>query len=260
MRTLDAAWELGIRAFDTALTYGSASARLARWLARHCSSATEPVQVVTKVSWHRGLLADAIDEATTPFRGYADLVVLSHGSLTGRRWREFRDLCTTQGLTCGQSVYTAVEAAAAAGETGCHLIQAPANVLDRRNVAVSATTTVPFDFRSVYLQGLLLESATNADTRVPGSAPIVHIVANAARRYGADVAGLLLGVMLHLVPAKDRIVIGVDSAEQLNAIRFAQSVDRAMADAVAREVDSLVERLSFPEQLLDPRTWVTNGR
>ena len=76
-----AAWNAGIRAFDTAQAYGSAPERLSSWL--RATKRLGDAHIVTKVSTERARdLPGAVRDAVMPFRGAATVTVFAHDKVS----------------------------------------------------------------------------------------------------------------------------------------------------------------------------------
>ena len=245
---LDAAWDAGIRAFDTATSYGDAAAALAHWL--RTGGRLADAAIVTKVTAADALRADAVAAACHAFQGARELTVLSHGAVDADAFALLRGHAASVHAAAGQSVYTATEVASAAA-AGAARVQAPVNVFDPRQADAARRAAVPLDGRSVFLQGLLLDDDDVAGQRVRGGGALARAVRHAALDAGLDPAGALIAAAaLRLGPA-DRLVIGIDEVAQLEAIH-------AAADAAPGRVVAFAEAIAAAtvgDDVLDPRTW-----
>jgi aryl-alcohol dehydrogenase-like predicted oxidoreductase len=248
---LDHAWRLGVRAFDTAEAYGQSASRLADWIARGGHAAS----VITKIGPEAALDGRAVQAAVSRFSGIAnDVTLLTHGAVGGDAWAGFRDAAEAAGARCGQSVYEPGEVRAAVAQGGVALVQAPGNVFDDRALAARSEFAVPLDLRSVFLQGALLEDPEAADARAPGTGPLVRAVRRAASEAGTRLDAMLVASMLARCGARDRIVLGVDSPEELEVIPAGLAVQPA---TVAAFVAALAQQaVPFPGRVADPRNWV----
>ncbi|MDZ4863709.1 MAG: aldo/keto reductase [Gemmatimonadota bacterium] len=254
---LDAAWSLGIRAFDTAEAYGDAVMRLGYWLdaRRHRQEA----EIITK-------LAPAPERdfgtrslaAVLPFAGVRRLTVLSHGVAHGEQLAQARAAIPDPRVVLGQSVYTAEEVTVAVSDVRVTRIQAPGNVFDQRALAARGASRCPLDLRSVFLQGLLLDPPAIAEARVAGAGPLASAVVRAARHAGAAREALLIAALLRKARPADRVVIGVDDPVQLESLGGLARLEVAQVSAFVRRV---CEEVPGPldEALLDPRQWATAG-
>lgn len=250
---LDAAWELGIRTFDTAEGYGPAATRLAEWLTARGRRAS--AHVVTKVM-PAGL--DAFDAtaaaAVRRFVGCASVTVLSHGMCEAAFWKVLVSVAERLGATPGQSVYGQAEVGTAARCARIGRIQAPANTFDRTALSGRGDMTVPLDLRSVYLQGLLLDEPEVAEARVQGGGALASAVRYASAAVECDAAALLAASVLRAAAPTDRIVVGVDRVEELDALRTLPSVP----ERILTEFERMLQRLvadPVPTTVLDPRHW-----
>lgn len=251
-RILDVAWELGIRAFDTADAYGDAPDRLAGWIGRRGHAAD--ASVVTKIG-----AADAgdpalLDMAAGRFDGVAAVTLLSHGVMGKGDFEHLRTFALSRNFEPGQSVYTAPEVDEAA-RAGAARIQAPLNVLDRRQIEAARMAGIAFDGRSIYLQGLLLDAPEAAEQRVAGGAQMAMAVQSAARQAGLSPAVALCAAALAGLGPGDRIVIGVDAPEQLTDLAAATQASDAAVESFVTQLAASTRTFERTEQLLDPRTW-----
>lgn len=253
-RVLDAAWEMGIRAFDTAEAYGDAASRLAAWIGRR--SLAGEVDVTTKVQLlGRVPEPGRVRGALRRFAGSARLTLLSHEPSAGEAWERLAALANEGGARAGQSLYEPADIREAVGLPGLVAVQCAGNVVGRAALnACPSRGGVGFDFRSVYLQGLLLESQEAAERRVPGSGPLVRAVRLAAAEAGRPLAPLLVAAVLALRPPRDRVVLGVDAPEELEAIAAVPEIPTPLARSFAERVREAVEPLLAPH-LIDPRQW-----
>src|SRR5437867_3499371 len=149
---LAAAWDLGIRTFDTAEAYGEAPGRLAAWLDGH--GVRGEAHIVTKVRLgDTKPVTTAVAGAIARFRGCASLTLLTHGAVADAEWSPFVGACEERGGEAGQSVYTPDDVRAALPLRGLRRLQAPGNVFDLRALTARGCASVPLDVRSVFLQG-----------------------------------------------------------------------------------------------------------
>jgi aryl-alcohol dehydrogenase-like predicted oxidoreductase len=254
---LDAAWSLGIRAFDTAEAYGSSARRLRAWSDSRGNA--EALEIVTKCSVDvPGESLQALKErahtALSRFSGVGRVVLLTHGAVAADRWPAFLAVSAALGAVVGQSVYSAAEVSAACALPGMGRLQVPGNVLDSRATRARGNSAVPLDVRSVYLQGVLLEAPKLADARAPGAAGITAAVQAAAAALDTPLASLLIASMLKVVRRGDRLVIGVDNVSHLDVIPAAFEIP----DDTVQEFQTSVARLADDPALsvlLDPRRW-----
>lgn len=251
-RILDAAWELGIRAFDTAEAYGLSPVRLADWIKRR--GCADEIHVVTKVAADEAGDYGRLMAATERYSDAASLTLLTHGIPAANDFDVLKSFAARGGFLFGQSVYTGTEVANAA-TAGALRVQAPLNALDRRQIDVARHAGVAFDGRSIYLQGLLLDAPEIAERRARGGAEIVRAVRSAARQANLQPAVALCAAALAGLGSHDRIVVGIDAPEQLAELAAAQEVSRdevgVFTSALTQEMAALPNHTAF----LDPRKW-----
>jgi aryl-alcohol dehydrogenase-like predicted oxidoreductase len=256
-RILDAAWSLGIRAFDTAEAYGSSARRLRAWSDSRGNA--EALEIVTKCSIDTpdeslNALEEKATKALRRFSGVGRVVLLTHGAVAADRWPALLEVSASHDAVVGQSVYSADEVSAACALPGMGRLQVPGNVLDSRAILARADSAVPLDVRSVDLQGVLLDSPQLADARAPGAGGIPAAVQAAAAELDTGLAPLLIASMLSVIRPGDRLVIGIDSVSQLDVLPEAFEIP----DSTVQEFQTSVARLTDDAALsilLDPRSW-----
>jgi len=250
IRVLEMAWALGIRAFDTASAYGRASERLAHWLSH--DGRIQACDITTKVTTAGGTDPAMVRRACVQFALAKTLTVLAHDAVDERRFAALRSAASEFGAESGMSVY-APEEVTQAVQFGASRVQGPGSVVDRRQLVVAHEAKIPFDARSVFLQGVLLDDPKTAERRVGGMGAVAGAVAQAAREAELRPASALLASMLGKLEWGDRVVLGFDTPEQLGCIPEALTTE---ADAIAVfEATFLRECPPIPPLALDPRTW-----
>lgn len=249
---LGAAWSAGIRAFDTAETYGSAAGHLAEWL--HDRGRLREVTVVTKISPEASADTDQAEAACRRFCGAASLVLLSHGALDAPEFVRFTSLAQSYGAEAGQSVYTVLEVQQAA-EAGTTRVQAPVNVLDTGQLDAAHHAGISLDARSVYLQGVLLDPPEVAERRVVGAGMVAQAIQTAARLVGLPVATALLAGVLAQLAQRDRLVIGIDEPSQLEDVAASFEVPLETVHRFYEAIAGARHSAQHNAHLLDPRTW-----
>jgi aryl-alcohol dehydrogenase-like predicted oxidoreductase len=252
-RLLATAWELGIRAYDTAEAYGDAPDAISRWL--RLNNRLEGSAIVTKVAPKEAIDESRVMAACRKFESADSITVLSHGAIGTQDFARLEMIAMRVGAAeAGQSVYSAEEVSAAV-RAGAVRVQAPVNVLDTRQLVEARRSNVNLDARSVFLQGLLLEAPEVAERRVCGAGLVVRGIRSAAAALDlAPATALLAGVLLQLGPA-DRVVVGSDSPEQLGEIVAATSVPVETVVAFLAKLRELGSGVARSPKLLDPRMW-----
>ena len=254
---LDAAWALGIRAFDTAEAYGESASRLKAWIDARRNAPS--VEVVTKCRVNSSdesvaALEASADAALSRFEGIGRIVLLTHGAVAADRWPAVVAAATRRRATPGQSVYSPAEVKATCALPGIERLQVPGNVLDQRAILARGSAAVCLDVRSVYLQGVLLDDPDTADLRAPGAGRIATALQAAAVAMDSSLAALLVASVLTIVGPRDRVVVGVDDASELEAIREAFEISSATVGRFQKTVGHLTADPALG-RILDPRLW-----
>ncbi len=247
----DEAWRLGVRAFDTAKAYGCASERLSHWLVSR--KQLQEADVVTKVSPEHCHNKSEILGTVKGFEGAKSITVLSHGLLSAEKWSAFQEIVLDLGCFPGQSVYCKDEVLKAL-DASPYLIQTQSNVLNLESIFVAKKTTVKFDFRSVFLQGLLLDPPQEAEKRVPGSSGLMIKLREICNEWAIKPPVAFLGTALSHMKMGDRVVIGIDSPQEIGVWKEALAVDANLLESFWNQVS---RSFTFPisDSIVDPRKW-----
>lgn len=256
-RILDAAWALGIRAFDTADAYGESAARLKAWIDRRRYAAS--IEVVTKcrvdsAGESLAALGASVDAALARFDGIGRIVLLTHGAVEADRWPAVVAVTTRRRAKPGQSVYSPAEVKAACALPAIERLQVPVNILDQRAILARGSASVCLDVRSVYLQGVLLDDPDTADLRAPGAGRISAALQATAASIDSNLAALLVASVLTIIAPRDRVVVGVDDASELEALREAFEIPSATVGQFQKMVSHLAADPGVG-RILDPRHW-----
>ena len=259
-RMLATAFEAGVNALDTASMYNRAEAVLGRALAdlgmrgrvfiaskarpRDGAPGTPEQQITAAVE--RSLRVLGVERiGLYLLHGYQ---ALPHVEALHRK-REAGDVGAV-----GVSVYSVEEALGAIAAPGVDAVQHPLSVLDQRFLRAgvperAAEAGVAIFARSVFLQGVV----TMETARLPE--PIAEVgttldrlrdlageltIEELALRYAASLAGVT------------GVVVGMETHEQMErnvAAAAAGPLDRALLDAIGRQVPEL------PEEIINPGLW-----
>jgi len=256
-RVLDAAWDLGVRTFDTAEAYGESVVRLRAWIRKRGHHAD--VGIVTKCAVgvggaDRGEPIERASIALSRFDEVRELTLLTHGAVHVDEWEVVSEVAARHGAFAGQSVYTEGEVRAACQLPRTGRVQAPGNVLDCRAILARRESLVPLDIRSVYLQGVLLEAPGRAESRAPGAFRVVTALQKAAAASRLPLSVALVASILRVLREKDRVVLGVDNESQLAVLSRVLDISTEMVDDFRERAESLA---GSPElkMILDPRQW-----
>lgn len=259
---LRAAHAGGVRAIDTAQSYGDSEAVIGRALA------TDPAlgfRIVTKLdpaidATDAGAVRAAI-AASRGRLGHAPAALLLHSRAHLDAWA--RGLGDALGAAVaagdvgalGVSVYAPDEFAAALAVPDLALIQAPFNVFDRRLLdsglaARAADAGRQVHLRSVLLQGLLTMTADDLPPAMAFASRSLAAWRAACERHGLAPAAAALRFALDSVPWAS-VVVGCNTARQLAAI-----LEASRMPPLAPAARDAFQRLPpGGERLIDPRTW-----
>lgn len=255
---LDAAWSVGFRNFDTAEAYGCSAERLSHWLDR--VGRMSDASIVTKIQCrNKAAVASESVTALNRFDGAAQRSLLAHGYTAGELWHTLCESAAAHDAEAGQSIYEAGELTALLEEPSVRRVQAPGNIFDDRARLARGDAPLRLDFRSAFLQGILLLPPAEADRRVNGGGALAGAVQSAAAEVAAPADMLLLAVMLRRLRANDRLVVGADNPLQVESCAAAPQLLQTNARSVEEFEALVIQGTSRPpeKQLLDPRMWTS---
>ncbi len=254
-----AAWESGVRFFDTAQAYGKSEERLGQAFR---NARLSGASVVTKLAPDvdcadakavAASLAQSLDLLGQErvwgvmLHRYAGLAEWDRG--LGDALKAFRASGGASYL--GVSVYGAEEALAAIEHPDMDIIQIPANAWDSRMIRAGVferarERDMLLFVRSIFLQGLLLLSPEEAEAKVPGAGGPAEAWAGLCRRYNCSSLELALGWTAGL---RCPLVIGAETPEQtVQIVRILGA-----SDGRARDVSGMRELER--EAILNPSLW-----
>lgn len=255
-RILDAAWHFGVRAIDTAPSYGDIEDRLTGITGGH------PFSIISKIP---ALLEDGDGDSIANF--VTDSIRRSRNRLGDRLstilFHRGEDLLGRYGVEAikaaqlelrgtnvrvGASCYSPIMATAIHARHELSVVQLPGNALDQRLASSSAREGlrgVEIHLRSAFLQGLLLLPLDTAMDRVPrASTPLRTWTSWCDERMISPLRAALSAVKM--MPGIRYCIVGVDRLTQL------EEIIGAWNDSVALDVRSLS---CTDESVIDPRRW-----
>lgn len=258
---LKAAWESGTRTIDTAASYGESEARIGHFLRHHPEC---PFEVVTKLAGptdSRSPVSVRHSVETSEKRlGRPPHAVLLHKPKELEVWYEglgeTLEALRAEGRCekLGVSVYEPEELELALRISAMEYIQIPYNVFDHRwtssgliERAVEAGRTIMI--RSVFLQGLLLMSPEDANTKLPESAPWLERWFAIVEKTGRAADDLAIAFTRTMIP-EGRLVLGAEAVEQVraNAALIGARLNKS-------ELSMFAGLGEAPRIVFDPRVW-----
>lgn len=266
---VQAAWDEGVRWFDTARAYGLSEARLGAAL-----SDRPTAKIVTKLDPAVGEVGDSVElrrRAEASLSLSLSLLGASHARTIllhraahrtagdGAIWTVLEEAMANGRIgAIGVSVTTPRELMAALADPSIGHVQFPSNILDHRwrgpevLAAMRHRPDVTFHVRSVYLQGILLggegdwPAVHGVDVR-----SLMHTVRELAREAGQSVEGYCVAYVLGAFPGA-AVVLGAETDRQVRA----NAGLAAVPPLTACQLTHLSEAISpLPDELLDPARW-----
>ncbi len=259
-----AAWQGGVREFDTAQGYGESEAVLGRVFAKLGISAD--VSVVTKPD----KVLDYFDEQAVfaSLRGSCDRLgarrlgaVLLHSESFLDSWddliRDKFESLRVQGIVerVGISVYSPESALLALRTPGIDVVQIPYNALDRRfeNAGVfdeAKQQGKVLYLRSIYLQGLLLMNPNRLPANVVHAKAVLAEFQAFAVKLGLTPLSLALAFVRDAHPGS-KVIFGAETPEQV-----AESLRLWSVEVPSDLVETVQTRFGdVSENVLNPSSW-----
>jgi spore coat polysaccharide biosynthesis protein SpsF len=257
---LELAHDSGIRILDSAEAYGDAIERIGNYhgtsgkhfevISRYGASRSDlPAGIRDRISWNLRLLQ--VDSLYAyMYHSYID-----YERLHPKLGKDLRDLKKSGVIRrIGVSVYTGDEADALIGAPDIDVIQLPLNLLDnlsqKRNILEKAKKWgVELHTRSAYLQGLFFARENGLQGKLRLLQPYLAKLHAIAARSATSIGALALGYPVQSGMA-DRVVIGVESADQLR--ENLKDVSAQLPRNAIEEIEAIVVK---EKRLLDPSSW-----
>ena len=257
-RILEIAIANGITTIDTAQSYGSSERVLGR-----SDIGMNEFQIATKVPTMTGSrtvdIRAHVLESLDKLRIDSLYALMFHDSsdLTGHHAEALWESATklqAEGLVLklGVSVYDPLEAVGLAAKFGLQLVQLPYNVFDQRALhlgvlALLRQTGVEIHCRSAFLQGVVFMKPEDLPESLAALRPRLTLLHDLANRHEVSVESICLA---HVNREEiDRVVVGVESSNQLKRLITAFESDRRDL------VNNLAELKCDDENLVNPTHW-----
>jgi aryl-alcohol dehydrogenase-like predicted oxidoreductase len=247
----------GMDTLDTAIAYGDSESVLGQLGIEQWKTVTKLPAVPEDCKDVSQWVQDQIQQSITRLGVRQLHGVLLHRPAqlleqTGNALYDALQSIKAQGMThkIGVSVYGPAELEALFDTYALDLVQAPLNILDRRLVESGwasklQSAGVEVHTRSAFLQGLLLKPATQRPAKFNLWADVWNVWDRWLERQGLTPLQACIRYVTSL-PQIDRVVVGVDTAVQLNQI-----VEAADGKLVTLpEFDTLQDA-----RLINPASW-----
>lgn len=262
MAVLDAAWNGGVRSFDTARVYGQAEARIGAWMTARGHRPFLITKVEKMVDDHP--CGPVIQENLA--RSMAELRV---DFLDGLMMHSAADLFRPGAIDSlnqliadgkidgfGISAYHPEDVDRALEVPGLAMIQVPFNVFDRRmeksgTIARCKAAGITVFARSLFLQGLFfLDPKTLPEYLAEAAKPLrqLHALAHEMSRTVAEIAL----VAVRDTPGVSSVVVGAERAEQIREI-LTLSAAAPLSEDIRETVFHIGAHL--PERIYHPGLW-----
>lgn len=261
---LDAAHEAGVGGIDTAPDYGEAE----KWLGEFQQHRHTHWRITTKLpalpqALDPGALAQIVDRhvQSSLRKLHAEQIgrYLIHSYSDLERYGEALLAALEPHVVAGRidqlgvSVYSPAEAEFAAELESLHTVQHPLNMLDRRLLQCALirnrqSVQIQIEARSIFLQGILhLRPEHPAVNRI-GATAALKALQDTTAAFGC-VAGEI-AVAWAFAAGADRVLIGVDNAQQLTTL--VRSAAMRLPDGLLEAIDALPAPAA---SIIDPRQW-----
>jgi spore coat polysaccharide biosynthesis protein SpsF len=272
-KIIDLALRSGINHFDTARAYGNAENRLGKLLS--ATSYGRP-KLVSKLPNLNALpenasihdIYNAIDSSV--FGSCMDLrtqqidIEMFHSSADMHRWNgaALNRLCELQkqGVigAIGASVYSPIDAIRCISDQRVTHLQIPFNLVDSRwldgdfDQALKSRPDVHVHVRSVFLQGLLINSAKDWPDWLDQKEDVVFKISSLTKAFGRRNAVDLCLAYVRSFEWPKTLVLGVETAAQLEELISLFEEPKLNAEEVLM-IQSVLKEL--PQRILIPSQW-----
>ncbi len=260
-----AAWDHGIRYFDTAQHYGASEAVLGACL--DAMPDPQEARVVTKLAPTRDFATpEAVAAAVRESRQRLGLErlegVMLHAESRLDAWDRvfapgFATLAASgEIVSSGVSLYAPRRALEALDRPGCSIIQIPANVLDRRFeregvFAKAARRGARVFVRSVFLQGLLLMEPAALPPGLAAAAGFLDRYRGLCRRFGLSPRTLALAYARERYP-EACILFGAETPAQV--LQNVADWNHVLPHGAMTAVEAAFAE-EAPEEVVNPSLW-----
>ena len=256
---IEMADRVGIRAIDTAMSYGSSEEVLGAAGAGSWRIQTKlpplPPDTLNVSAWVESSVQSSVERLKTD---QIDTLFLHQPSdLLGTRGRELRDAlehCRNHGVVArlGISIYETAELDEILPLMAVDVVQAPLNLVDRRLITTGALQRlsdlgIAVHVRSVFLQGLLLMDHSERNRRFPEWINLWDQFDAHLRTVDASSLEVCIQFALS-VPGIEYVIVGISNRNELSDVINAASGTAAI-DFPDFHIDNVM--------LLDPRKWVS---
>ena len=258
---LDTAADIGIAALDTAPAYGSVERRIGEFMQRRQLSGA--FEICTKLpaldaeadhSHLATLISDAVEASLRALMiDQIDRYLIHRVADLKHYGRALVDLLCQQRnqgriRRIGVSVYTPADTSLMRDFPELDVIQHPVNLLDHRFLQ-RVTPAAEVHARSVFLQGLFALTPDRLPPSVSHANQSLRALAGLLDEWNLTPVDAALPFVM--ATGVDRVVIGVDSPEQLRSNMTAAQVQ--LPDGL---FEALISRFTHvPEEVIDPRRW-----
>jgi aryl-alcohol dehydrogenase-like predicted oxidoreductase len=261
---IEAAWEGGVREFDTAQAYGGSEKTLGRVL--NSLGIRGQARIISKLNprldhIYPSALHEALEESLEHL-GIAKLYgLMLHREKMLDLWHKglgeiLLDFVAV-GLVehIGISVYSPQKALDAFDTEGIDMVQAPSNILDRRfeNAGIFESAEIKSKqifVRSVFLQGLLLLDSDEVPPCMFFASEILKTFKTFAEKAGVSREQLALGFAKEAYP-KAKIIFGAETPQQVKT--NLESWESALPWGIVKEARELFRGVE--ERVLDATLW-----
>ena len=263
-RILDAAWEMGITTLDTSPDYGLAEMRGAKYMKANPAKCFHIISKIKNIPRAIESVGPCIGNwfEDSPFHlldNCRSLSLLLHREADIYRDEVVKQLdieVKTKRLSCwGVSVYQEASARVASKIETCAMVRLPFNAFNQafgRNglIELLSSRGKTVMARSVFLQGLMLQSRSRLHEFGEQNAGIAAKLLSSLRRQNASVHEFAMSVAL-AEAGINNLVLGVDTREQL----IAWNVTPNPLDKFDLPASLLAELRRHDSQELNPQYW-----
>ena len=263
-RIVEAAWNQGVKEFDTAQGYGDCESVLGK--AFSDLKISNDVRVISKFGneidhLNENVMEEELEKSLEKLNVPFFFGMMMHSEDLLAKWSEglgeiFQKFVQSKKIRkVGFSVYSPKKALEALEKDGIDFIQIPGNVLDRRFekagvFELAAIKNKQIHIRSIFLQGLLLMNLEEIPGKMKYAIPVIEKLIKLSMQFGMTRKEMAMGYIKNAFP-DSHVLFGVDSVDHVigNMESWLQKYPNDLVNKVKTLFDDV------PENIINCNMW-----
>ena len=244
-RILDLSWKFGVRSFDLSTSYGFATSRIFDWLQKN--KLLNESNIIFKFKAEDDLSKVLyLDD----FSQCKSLTLMSHGYVPEKFFFKKLEFIKNYEFITGQSIYE-IEEYNNLKKGKISRFQIPGNIFNFHLINKIKKEKKFFDIRSIFLQGLILNPEKIFDRKLQKLKFLIKYL-----EKNINLIDFSFNFVLHRLKKEDRIVIGVDSINDLKDINNINVIEHSIINKLHSNLVNLDHFKMLSKYSYDPRRWL----